>query len=456
MRKRLIAFFDLDSAIVFSLISKGFSLIAQPAMLFLISSRLSPEGQGYYYTFYSVIALTIFMELGLGVVITHFSSNEFGSLRWTETGGLAGNEVALSRLLSILRKSLGWYGAIVLISTTLLIPLGLALFRSKAGQSDVNYAWPWVCLMLATAMGTWLIPVVAMLGGSDRIADVQRIRFVQNIVGSIVFCLALLGGARLYAPAMLQTGQTLVFVVWFVASFRGLTAQLVRRRSASDAEVSWLKEILPMQWKVGLSWMSLYFISSTHNPLLFAFRGPTEAGQMGMSRAIAEMIAGVGMPWVSTRSVTYGIHVGRRDYASLDRVALRATLQGMAVATCAGLAAVVGYFVVRHVSPDQIARVLPISGFAMLIIGTIGGIGVNSVGEYLRAHKVEPYLRVNLILAVLVTISNVVSAKFFDTNTMAVAFVLVTTLVGWPLAAQVFLTKRREWRQAGDANGDRR
>ena len=453
MHKRLIAFFDLDSAIVFSLTSKGFSLIAQPAMLFLISSRLSPEEQGYYYTFYSVLALTIFMELGLGVVITHFSSNEFGSLRWTDTGGLAGNDVALSRLLSILRKSLGWYGAIVLISTTLLIPLGLALFRSKAQHSDVNYAWPWVCLILATAMGTWLIPVVSMLGGSDRIADIQRIRFVQNIVGSTVFCLALLGGARLYAPALMQTGQVLVFLVWFVAVFRGLTVQLVRRPSHADAQVSWRREILPMQWKVGLSWMSSYFISYTANPLLFAFRGPTEAGQMGMSRSIAEMIAGVGMPWVSTRSVTYGIHVSRRDYAALDRIALRAALQGMAVATCAGLTAVAPYLVVRHVSPDQAHRVLPLSGFAMLIVGTIGGIGVNSVGEYLRAHKIEPYLRVNLILAGLVTISNVIFAKFFNANAMAIAFVLVTTLVGWPLAAQVFFTKRREWQLRDKASG---
>ena len=173
---------------------------------------------------------------------------------------------------------------------------------------------------------------------------------------------------------------------------------------------------------------------------------------MGMSRSIAEMIAGVGMPWVSTRSVTYGIHVSRRDYASLDRIALRATLQGMAVATCAGLTAVVGYLVAQHVSPDQANRVLPLSGLAMLIVGTIGGIGVNSVGEYLRAHKAEPYLRVNLILAVLVTISHVIFAKFFNANAMAIAFVLVTTLVGWPLAAQVFLAKRREWRQTGDAN----
>lgn len=127
-----------------------------------------------------------------------------------------------------------------------------------------------------------------------------------------------------------------------------------------------------------------YFIGYTANPLLFAFRGPIEAGQMGMSRSIAELVAGVGMPWVSTRSVTYGIHVNRRDYASLDRIALRSTLLGIGVAACAAVAAVVGIFLSGHSSlrwvPHLTGRILPFAGIGLLMVSTVGGIAVNSAG----------------------------------------------------------------------------
>ena len=164
MRERLAGFLGLDEAVVYSLSSKGFSALAQPAMLYFIVSVLSPVEQGYYYTFYSVLALTIFLELGLGVVITHFASHEFAALHWTNSRALSGNEVALGRLLSIVRKSMEWYGVIVVLSIAGLIPLGLTLFRSQPGNSEVNFTWPWISMMLAAGIGTWLIPVIAVLG----------------------------------------------------------------------------------------------------------------------------------------------------------------------------------------------------------------------------------------------------------------------------------------------------
>ena len=445
MRKRLASFLGLDTAVVYSLSSKGFSALAQPAILYFIASVLSPVEQGYYYTFYSVLALTIFLELGLGVVITHFASHEFAALRWTDSRALTGNEVALGRLLSIVSKSMNWYGVIVGFSIAGLIPLGLTLFRSQAGHSEVNFVGPWIFMILAAGIGTWLIPIIAVLGGSGRIADVQRIKLVQNIVGSTIFCLALAFGARLYAPALMLLSQSIVFMVWFVLVFPGLVVQLMNhRRSAVVAKFSWATEIFPMQWRVALSWLSSYFIGYTANPLLFAFRGPVEAGQMGMSRSIADLVAGVGMPWVSTRSVTYGMYVNRRDYASLDRIALRSTLQGLVASTGAAASVIVGILVARRAFPDLVERILPLSGIAGLLVSSVGGVAVNSMGEYLRAHKREPYLHVNLVLAVMVTITNVVSAMYFNATTMAITFALVTTLLGWPLAAHVFVTQRRE------------
>jgi hypothetical protein len=446
MYKRAIALLGLDSAISYSLISKVFSAVAQPAALYLIASSLSAVEQGYYYTFYSVLALTIFLELGLGVVITHFASHEFATLRWTATRSLEGDDVALSRLLSILKKSMNWYGVLVFLSMVGLVPVGLYLFRAQVGQSDVDYFWPWVLLIVASVIGTWLIPLQAVLAGTGRVADLQRIRLFQNLAGSSVLCGSLAFGAGLYAPALMLFTQDAVFIAWFVVVFRGLIVQTAKARQTRDAPiVSWRNEILPMQWRVAISWLSSYFIGYTAVPLLFAYRGPIEAGQLGMSFAIAHLIAGVGLPWISTRSVTYGVYVSRGDYTSLDRIARRSTLQGMAVASCAAAAVIVGVVGANYLAPDLVARILPLLGISMLMVSTVGALGVNSMGEYLRAHKCEPYLYMNLILAVVVTITNVVTASYFDATTMAVVYTVVTVLIGWPFSVYVFVTRRQEF-----------
>jgi hypothetical protein len=446
MYKRVIALLGLDSAISYSLISKVFSAVAQPLALYLIASSLSDVEQGYYYTFYSVLALTIFLELGLGMVITHFASNEFGTLKWTANRSLEGDDLALSRLLSILKKSMNWYGVLVVLLMAGLVPVGLYLFRAQAGQSDVNYFWPWILLIMASVIGTWLIPIQAVLGGTGRIADLQRIRLFQNLTGTSVLCVSLAFGARLYAPALMLFTQNAVFIAWFVVAFRGLLVQTAKFRPASDtAIVSWRSEILPMQWRVALSWLASYFISYTANPLLFAYRGPIEAGQMGMSFAIAHLVAGVGLPWISTRSVTYGVYVSRGDYTSLDRIARRSTLQGMAMASCAAAAVIVGIVGARYFAPNLLTRILPLAGIIMLMVSTVGALAVNSVGEYLRAHKCEPYLYMNLVLAVVVMIANVVTAMYFDATTMAIVYTVVTVLIGWPFSAYVFVTRRRDF-----------
>ena len=69
-----------DRALAYNFASKAISAILQPVSLFCIAAYLSSAEQGYYYTFYSILSANILLELGLGVVITHFAANEFGHL----------------------------------------------------------------------------------------------------------------------------------------------------------------------------------------------------------------------------------------------------------------------------------------------------------------------------------------------------------------------------------------
>ena len=81
---KLLRWFDVDRAIAYALLSKVWLLFAGPITLYLISLYLTPEMQGFYYTFLSLVALQVFIELGFYVVITQFASHEWAHLSFGE------------------------------------------------------------------------------------------------------------------------------------------------------------------------------------------------------------------------------------------------------------------------------------------------------------------------------------------------------------------------------------
>ena len=59
---RILRSFGVDRAIAYTLVGRGWSVIAGPLTLLLIAWSLRPEEQGFYYSFSSVIALNMFFD----------------------------------------------------------------------------------------------------------------------------------------------------------------------------------------------------------------------------------------------------------------------------------------------------------------------------------------------------------------------------------------------------------
>src|SRR6266568_550489 len=101
----------LDSAIINIITARLWSLLAGPISIFLIAHRLSPQEQGFYYTYNSVLGTVVFLELGLTYVLLQFASHEMIGLRW-EDQRLVGDETNHARLADLLRKAFRWYAII--------------------------------------------------------------------------------------------------------------------------------------------------------------------------------------------------------------------------------------------------------------------------------------------------------------------------------------------------------
>ena len=444
--RRAIRFLWPDEAVWFALLGRAFSFVSTPVTLLLVATRFTPIYQGFYYTFTTITALVLLLEFGLGMVLTQFASHEFAHLSWNAEGGLSGEEGPRAHLLGILVKALHWYGVIAFIAIVLLIPGGFVFFGGQAHTEHVAYAGPWVILVTLTVLGLVLMPIVSMIEGCGRVPDVTRLRLGQAIVSALLLWSGLLTGQALYAAAFAALGPVVVPAVWLTLRYRGLMRQVAGAAGHHlDAAVSWRQELLPMQWRIALSWLGGYLVFSLFNPLLFRYHGAVVAGQMGMSLTLANAPFAVAMAWLATRAPEYGTLIRLRRFDALDRLARKGTLQAVVVWAAGSAAVLVAVAAGQSLAPKLSARVLSIGSIAALCIAQLVTLLMYSMASYLRAHKEEPYAGVSVATGVLVAAGLWIAARFSTPFVMAIVYAAIVATFELPIATTIFVRKRREW-----------
>ena len=297
--RRLARTLGVDRAVAFTVLARAWSSLAGIGTILFIARFLTPAEQGFYYTFYSLVALQIVFELGFSVVILQTASHEAAHLEIAPDGTIAGPAQAHGRLADVLQKSVRWYtvGAVLMAAT--LIPVGLAFFR-HAGRGTgaapaVHYVLPWLLVVLASS-GTFQIdPLFSFLEGCGYVPEVARTRLRQSVCGTVLGWSAFLLHGGLFAPGCFILGQALAGM-WFLASKRRLIAPLLRHK-CGPFRIDWRVEVWPFQWRIAISWLAGYITSQLFNPILMNARGPVEAGQMGMTLSVCGTLTSMAVAW---------------------------------------------------------------------------------------------------------------------------------------------------------------
>jgi O-antigen/teichoic acid export membrane protein len=441
--KRLIG---LNRAIALSVLGRLWSAVAGALTILLIARYLTPKEQGYYYTFYSLVALQIVFELGFSFVILQLAAHERASLRFLPHGGVEGNFVAHSRLASVLQKAVRWYFAAGLVMAAVLIPAGFVFF--KAHQTvDATVAWrmPWCLLVIAAMLAFQIDPVFSFLEGCGFITEVAQRRLTQAILGSFLAWGALLSHHGLYSPAMVILGQVAVGLVFLLSGRHRRLLKGLFFYPTREHFVGWRREIWPFQWKIAISWICGYFIFQIFSPVIFAYHGPVAAGQMGMSLNIATAIGSVALAWMNTKASPFGAMVAQGRFIELDRLFFRTLLQSSILVTVGSALFFFALLVGEHNYPRLANRVLPAWAFSLLLLNTIVNHIIVSEALYLRAHKREPFLIPTIISAVLVAGLAFFLGKHYGPSVVVVGLVSQGLFFALPVATYIFLAKRRTW-----------
>lgn len=439
----------IDKAIFYTLLGRGLQISTALFTVFFIAKYLSPDEQGYYYTFGSIVAIQVFFELGLTQIITQFVAHEASHLHWNSNYELLGEDKYKSRLASLLRFCVKWYLIIAILLLVVLVIAGFCFFTAYEFK-HLNIQWkiPWILLAIGTAFNLLLSPIIAFIEGLGKVKEVAQIRLIQQFLHPVVIWGGLALGSKLFvsgADAVLR-----VVVVGFIL-IKSPFYRMLRNiwNCQKEDRIIYRAEILPYQWRIALSWISGYFIFQLFNPVLFATEGAKVAGQMGMTMAALNGLQALSQSWINTKVPRMSGLIAQKEYATLDILFGKTMKQMLLVGTSMLLMFVIiigalQFFNFIFLGMDLGSRFLPILPLALMAWSIFSMLPISCWATYLRCHKKEPLLLNSIVVGILCCLSTLIIGNLYGLMGMTVSFALLR-FISLTWIYSIYKQKKKEW-----------
>jgi hypothetical protein len=397
--RRLVRSWDFH--LLMTLLSRSWSILAGAITLVLLPLGLDPLQQGFYFTFSSLLALQVLLELGLSQVVIQLVGKEAAYLTQDESGVWHGPESHLARLATLQKLLHKWY-AIASIAFVGLVGLaGWVFFGMSSAGADVAWAGPWIVVVLATGLNLYSIPGLACNEGLGHVGQVARLRLIQSALGYSLMWVSLFSGVGLWCIVAVPLCSGLVSWYWLRA--RGRLRQRIPEIEHSRL-LNWRDDIFPLQWRIAASWICGYFIFNLFTPTTFAVWGAEQAGQIGMALLVFSSIASVGTSCVSAKFPLMVKYIELKEYGRLNQTFRASMWQALGISAVFATGFVAIVWVLQDFRPVWADRLASIEILVILAGVCVVNTAVFAMASYMRAYQVEPMLPVSLVSALLTTL----------------------------------------------------
>lgn len=436
---------DLNYHILSTLAFRSWSILAGGVTALLIPGFLSASEQGYFYTFYAVLATQLFFELGLNHVLIQLTSHAAAHLRRVSERHLEGEPRWMCAINSLLSLSTKWNAVMASLFFIILLSGGSLFFANKGSLPASQWLLVWLVLCAATALNLAMSARLAICEGLGEVGQVARLRLQQSIVGYALLWMLLLSDQGLWCAVAVPL-VSLVGTAWWLYRHPLLSGTLqstsITNNDHTAGKYTYRQDVFPLQWRIGLSWVSGYFIFNFLTPVVFALQGEVAAGQLGLALTIFNAIVTVGYSWTSAMIPTLSGHIARGE-----RLKLNLLFDQQAKRSIAATALFVSLFMgvtqlAVYLVPKIIDRLPSLSVLLLLSLVTIVRSIIFVMAGYMRAHKEEPLLAQSVTAAILISVSVYMMAHISLTATVA-AYVIVTSVVSLPWCSLLYIKYRR-------------
>lgn len=433
----------INRAIAYTTIARAIQAIGGLVTTFLVAHFMSQEEQGYYYTFNSILSIQIFVELGLGSIITQYVAHESAFLKINRNNQIEGDDFHFSRLTSLTYFFARWYIIAAFLLFVILFIVGIVFFHNFSTNESIEWESPWLILIMATSLNLLLSPLFSFFEGINRVADVAFIRMVTQMSSLICIWVILISGGKLYAASFTSVINLLINIL-LLFNYKGFIKILQNVfRNTNRGRIDYFKEIFPYQWRIALSWMSGYFIFQFFNPVLFAICGPEIAGKMGMTLAVLNGILSLTLSWTSTNIPLWSTMIAKKNYEDLN-ISFNNVLKSSSFVCLLGIIVfLVGLYILKTLGFQLYERFLPLYLSAILSSTFFFNNIINAWATYLRCHKKEPFLSQAIVVGICSAFSTLLTAKFIGVQGVVIGYAFVVTFISMPLSYSIYTSKKK-------------
>ena len=415
-----------------------------PLILLSIPFFLTPEVQGFWYTFISLAALSVLADLGFSNIILQFSAHEFAFLRFREDMTLEGEVYHLYKLSDFFLFSIRWLVKVILFIFPLII-IGGYFFIAYHTPSDITISrWvlAWIVYAFASAFVFVNSILLSFFEGLNLVGKVQQLRFQIAVVTTITMFLGLILHFDLFALAASNIVSAFFGMMLIFKNFKKLIRQFINIEP--HERYNWWPEFFPLICRYAISWGSGFLVFQLFTPMTFYFHGPVAAGKIGISIAMWTAGFNIAISWITAITPKMNMLIAEKKWEYLDSIFRNGLIKSIGTMMIGGIL----FFTLEYCLYFDISffhRIIEPAGMLILFTAWLLQVGINAMAIYLRAHKKEPLVYISCFNAVIVVIGTFVCGKFLDEAYLFGGFFL-GSLIQCPLVYLIFCRFRKEHR----------
>ena len=434
--KKLRLLAGLDKHVLATFLHRGWSSVAGAVLVILIPHWFDKVEQGYYFTFASLLALQVFFELGMSQVVLQLASHEVAHLKINTKGHLDGDAKTLRDLSTLASLTQRWYIAAAVVFFVLVGAGGAWFLNGRNYLPPSNWIGAWSLLVTASSINLVLSGKLVFFEAFGNISGVARLRLVQSIIGMLLMWGALTADAKLWGLPLVPVAAVLCTMYWL--SQNDLALKALPTKSWREVLMKWKADVLPLQWRLAVSWVSGYFIFQLFTPVAFAIFGPVEAGKLGLSLAIFGALSTLGLSWVTAIIPTMASCVARRDQTALKKIYSAALTRAIIFTSCSSLVAILAVLLLNKLNIPIADRFVSISVAICIAISALMNCISFSLAAYMRSHKEEPMVLPSVVSAIATALVVGIGSQH-SVFAMMASYTLVGVCFGLPWTIQLFM-----------------
>ncbi len=425
-----------EGSTIYVFLNRAWSIVSTLVFISLVITQLSPELQGFYFTFFSLLILMQVADMGFGIVLTQFCSHEWADLHFDDQGEVDGAQKAKANLASLVRVGIKWYGVAAFIFFAALGAGGHIFFASQPESAAVEWQTPWWLLCTFAVPCLLLIPVACLLEGCHQVRISQRNQLIASVCASVAGWVVLFMGAQLYTVAIIFATRGLIGHV--LNTMAAMPILRLWRHADLNYHIPWRSEFWPQQWRIWISWLAGMFIFQSFTPIAFQMEGAVAAGQIGVMVQAFHAVNQLASSRLSGDQPKMGALAARKDFEGLRKLVRVAAARNVASAAVLAVLAIGFVSVIKAHLPEIGMRLGDILGFAIFIFVAIPLQIGNVETAAIRFQKKEPFIAATVVPALLITAGNLIFVGLFNITAMPIVFFIITIFVLIPWVHSIY------------------